>query len=62
MLTRRYFIKSTGLALGYLGAAPLLVSPGSVLGRVTPRAVTANKTLVVIFLRGGADGLTAAPA
>jgi uncharacterized protein (DUF1501 family) len=57
MLTRRYFLKSTGVALGYLGVAPLLVAPGSALGRVTPRPVAANKTLVVIFLRGGADGL-----
>ncbi len=54
-LTRRYFLQSTGAALSYLGVAPAL-SSAAALG-LTPRAVTAGRTLVCIFLRGGADGL-----
>jgi uncharacterized protein (DUF1501 family) len=52
-LTRRYFLQSTGALTAYLGVAParLLAS--------APRrpAVNKGRTLVVIFLRGGADGL-----
>jgi uncharacterized protein (DUF1501 family) len=55
MLTRRYFLKTTGALLSYVGVAPLLSNP--VLGAITPRAAARNRTLVVIFLRGGADGL-----
>lgn len=54
-LTRRYFLQSTGAALTYLGVAPAL-GAASALG-LRPRAVTAGRTLVCIFLRGGADGL-----
>ncbi|HVU63623.1 MAG TPA: DUF1501 domain-containing protein [Phycisphaerales bacterium] len=53
-LTRRYFLKSTGAVVTYLGVAPLLPS---VARAMTPRPVAKNKTLVVLFLRGGADGL-----
>src|SRR5579862_5358773 len=53
-LTRRYFLKSTGAVVSYLGIAPLLPS----LARAaTPQQVTKNKVLVALFLRGGADGL-----
>lgn len=54
-LTRRYFLQSTGAALTYLGVAPAIGSAG-LLG-LKPRAVRAGRTLVCIFLRGGADGL-----
>jgi uncharacterized protein (DUF1501 family) len=54
-LTRRYFLKTSGIALAYAGVVPGL--PSIALGRITPRRVAKNKTLVVIFLRGGADGL-----
>lgn len=54
-LTRRYFLKTTGLALAYAGVLPAL--PASALARITPVRVARNKTLVAIFLRGGADGL-----
>jgi len=54
-LSRRFFLQSTG-ALGlYLGVSPLLQS--SFAGLIQPVTVTKSKTLVVIFLRGGADGL-----
>jgi uncharacterized protein (DUF1501 family) len=54
-LTRRYFLQSTGALTAYLGVAPnpllaMAPLPGAV-------EVTRGKTLVVIFLRGGADGL-----
>jgi len=54
-LTRRFFLRGSGAALGYLGAAPLtqlLQESG-----VTPEKVKRAKTVVVVFLRGGADGL-----
>lgn len=53
-LTRRYFLKSTGAVVTYLGVTPLL--PALARG-VTPRRVARNRVLVVLFLRGGADGL-----
>jgi uncharacterized protein (DUF1501 family) len=51
-LTRRTFLKSTGAAATYLGLAPLA---GAV--PLAPVRVKAGKTLVVVFLRGGTDGL-----
>lgn len=57
MITRRYFLQTTGAVLSYVGIAPLIAAPRSALAGVTPRAAAPNKTLVVIFLRGGADGL-----
>jgi uncharacterized protein (DUF1501 family) len=56
-LNRRFFLKSTGALAAYLGVAPLNALAAA--GRPgTPLAsVTRGKTLVVIFLRGGADGL-----
>lgn len=55
-LTRRAFIQSTGALAMYLGVTPysLLAASGKPLSPVT---VARGKTLVVIFLRGGADGL-----
>lgn len=59
-LTRRYFLKSTGALSAYLGVSPLDLfafagEEGG--GRPVPVAVQPGRTLVVIFLRGGADGL-----
>lgn len=54
-LTRRYFLKTTGALSAYLGVAPVSALVNLPL---TPRVrVKPKKTLVVIFLRGGADGL-----
>ncbi len=53
-LTRRFFLKSTGAAAAYMGVAPAAALAGAL---PIPRAVTRGKTLVVVFLRGGADGL-----
>jgi len=53
-LTRRYFLQSGGAIAAYLGVSPALALRAAGL---TPRTVNRNKTLVVIFLRGGADGL-----
>ncbi|BBM87783.1 DUF1501 domain-containing protein [Candidatus Uabimicrobium amorphum] len=49
-MTRRYFLKSAGLLSLYCGLSPILADIEDV-------KVTRNKTLVVIFLRGGMDGL-----
>ncbi|MCC6322544.1 MAG: DUF1501 domain-containing protein [Phycisphaerales bacterium] len=54
-INRRYFLKTSGVALAYAGVIPAL--PMSVLGGIKPARVAKSKTLVVIFLRGGADGL-----
>ncbi|NNM26243.1 MAG: DUF1501 domain-containing protein [Phycisphaerales bacterium] len=55
-LTRRFFLQSTGVLSAYLGVAPLelLRAEGDA---AIARPVTRGRTLVVIFLRGGADGL-----
>lgn len=55
-LTRRFFLQSTGALALYLGVSPmtLLGATGKPLGAAK---VAKGKTLVVIFLRGGADGL-----
>jgi len=50
-LTRRFFLRSSGALLGYLGLAPA-AALGTVAG-----PVRRGRTLVVLFLRGGADGL-----
>lgn len=55
LLTRRYFLKSTGAVAAYCGICPLdLLAQAQ--SPAAP-AVQAGKTLVVIFLRGGTDGL-----
>ncbi|MEO7932523.1 MAG: DUF1501 domain-containing protein [Chthoniobacterales bacterium] len=51
-ISRRFFLKSTGALALYCG-----ISPGNILGSNAPAIVTQGKTLVVIFLRGGMDGL-----
>ncbi len=53
-LTRRHFLQSTGALSAYLGGGPLQLLADDT---ISPLQVTKNKTLVVIFLRGGADGL-----
>ncbi|MHC5020245.1 MAG: DUF1501 domain-containing protein, partial [Planctomycetota bacterium] len=50
-LTRRHFLQSTGATALYLGVAPALALAGPI------RPVKRKKTIVVIFLRGGIDGL-----
>lgn len=52
-ITRRYFLMGTGALALYMGVAPLRLLAESRL----VRPVAKRKTLVVIFLRGGADGL-----
>ena len=52
MLTRRTFIKSTGLALVTFGFAP-----PSFLTRTVEAAGTRRKLLIAIFQRGAVDGL-----
>lgn len=55
LLTRRYFLRSSGALAAYLGVAPLqALGAAGALPRVR---VAPGRTLVVIFLRGGADGL-----
>ncbi|MCA3004549.1 MAG: DUF1501 domain-containing protein [Planctomycetaceae bacterium] len=55
LMSRRFFLQSTGALAMYMGVTPLLAVPG---GAALPQMqVRRNKTLVVIFLRGGADGL-----
>lgn len=56
-LTRRYFIRACGTVAAYLGVAPLPALAMSAQPAVAPTPVTRGRTLVVIFLRGGADGL-----
>lgn len=51
-ISRRYFLQSTGALALYCG-----VSPGNLLGALAPDQAKKGKTLVVIFLRGGMDGL-----
>jgi len=57
-LTRRYFLRTTGALAAYLGVNPnpLLTAAGPMAAPGTVK-VTKGRTLVVIFLRGGADGL-----
>ncbi|MGQ0627294.1 MAG: DUF1501 domain-containing protein [Phycisphaerales bacterium] len=54
-LTRRFFLQSSGLLAAYVGVAPLLARSAG--AAIAPMETTRGKTLVVIFLRGGADGL-----
>lgn len=56
-ITRRYFLKSSGALALYCGISPLdlLGQAGLASGKL--ESVIKNKTLVVIFLRGGMDGL-----
>jgi uncharacterized protein (DUF1501 family) len=59
-LTRRFFLQSTGALAAYCGVAPLQAlaqSAEAAAALAVPRPVAAGKTLVVLFLRGGIDGL-----
>src|SRR5262245_46374763 len=56
-LTRRYFLQSTGALAAYMGIAPLSALALPARTRLTPQRTANGKTLVVVFLRGGADGL-----
>ena len=51
-LTRRHFLQLGGSLAVYLGVAPRAALAG-----VTAQPVAGGKTLVVVFLRGGVDGL-----
>ncbi len=55
-LTRRYFLQTTGMLGASVGIAPILTMRRSMAAVRT--TVAAGRTLVVIFLRGGADGLS----
>ena len=56
-LTRRFFLQSTGLLSAYVGVTPLELLAAGGAGAAPPGPVRRGRTLVVIFLRGGADGL-----
>ncbi len=56
-LTRRYFLKSSGALAAYCGCAPLRLFGANESTLSQKASVTAGKTLVTIFLRGGTDGL-----
>jgi uncharacterized protein (DUF1501 family) len=56
-LTRRYFLKSTGALAAYCGCSPLHLFGAQQSLLTNKSSVTAGKTLVAIFLRGGTDGL-----
>jgi uncharacterized protein (DUF1501 family) len=56
-LTRRFFLQSSGMLSAYVGVAPLEALARAGADGVAPATVARGKTLVVIFLRGGADGL-----
>src|SRR5690348_3457784 len=51
MLTRRFFLRGSAIAMAGMGAAPMW------LARAAAAESRKNKTLVAIFLRGAADGL-----
>ena len=52
-LTRRFFLRSSGAVAAYCGLAPAAL--GDALAR--PTRTKPNRRLVVVFLRGGVDGL-----
>jgi uncharacterized protein (DUF1501 family) len=56
-ITRRFFLKSSAAALAYCGVSPLRVLADAGLDANNLKVVNRGKTLVVIFLRGGMDGL-----
>ena len=53
MLTRRFFLKESGIAVAGLGLVPSFLARAA----VTNRSRRKNKTLIAIFQRGAADGL-----
>lgn len=56
-ITRRFFLKSTGALALYCGISPARILAESGLSMADLQPVTQGRTLVVIFLRGGMDGL-----
>lgn len=56
-ITRRFFLKSTGALALYCGISPLRVLAQAGIAPGDLKSVTQGKTIVVIFLRGGMDGL-----
>lgn len=57
-LTRRYFLQTTGLLAAYVGVTPSNLFAAAGRPGLRPRPVAPGRTLVIIFLRGGADGLS----
>lgn len=56
-LTRRYFLQAGGAAIAYCGLAPAVALAQAAVSTPAGKVVARRKTLVAIFLRGGADGL-----
>ncbi len=56
-ITRRFFLKSTGALAVYCAVSPFDVLAQNAPVATAAESVKRGKTLVVIFLRGGADGL-----
>lgn len=56
-VTRRFFLQSSTALVAYCGVSPLRVLAEAGLDPDNLKKVTRGKTLVVIFLRGGMDGL-----
>jgi uncharacterized protein (DUF1501 family) len=56
-ITRRFFLKSSGALAAYCALTPLSVYAQAGAATQPAAQVTRRKTLVAIFLRGGADGL-----
>ncbi len=56
-MTRRYFLQSTGALAVYCGVNPLDRALAQSMDNPANHPVTRHKTLVVVFLRGGIDGL-----
>jgi uncharacterized protein (DUF1501 family) len=56
-VTRRFFLKSSAALAAYCGVSPLRLLAEAGLDPNNLQRVHRNKTLVVIFLRGGMDGL-----
>lgn len=56
-MTRRHFLLTTGVVATYCGLTPWEAIAAEQAKTVEPAPVKAGKTLVTIFLRGGADGL-----
>jgi uncharacterized protein (DUF1501 family) len=56
-VTRRFFLKSSAAMAAYCGVTPLRLLADAGLDPNNLQRVNRSKTLVVIFLRGGMDGL-----
>lgn len=56
-LTRRFFLRSTGAMAVYCGVNPLDAALAASMDNPADHPTRPKKTLVVVFLRGGIDGL-----